>query len=67
MLKAKCADGHAVAGRKPKLTAQQADQVFELKSLGYSYRAIGAELGVSYATVSRVLKEQLVDRSRPDL
>ncbi len=67
MLKPKCAEGHAVAGRKPKLTPEQIEQARFLKANRYSYLEIGQRMGVSHTTIRKALLGLLVDRSRPEL
>jgi Arc/MetJ family transcription regulator len=45
------------AGRKLKLTAEQAEQVKKLSSEGLTYRKISEQVGISPATVMRYLKK----------
>lgn len=48
------------AGRKPKLTAEQVEQIKALSNDGLSYRQISGKVGVSPATIMRYLKKDLM-------
>jgi DNA invertase Pin-like site-specific DNA recombinase len=43
--------------RRRKLTPEQRARIFELRAQGWTYRAIGVELGITTTHVGRVLRQ----------
>ena len=46
-----------LGGRPSKITSEQYAKCFELRAQGFTIREIGAETGLPYATVGRLLKQ----------